>query len=63
MSIDVSIITPTHNNRDELELTLTAFNSQAYLFDRCELIIDRLTRKRSFGDQYHSKNLRSLPSA
>ena len=62
MSIDVNIITPTHNNRDELELTLTVFNSQTYPSDRYELIINRLTRKRSFGDRYHSKNIRSLLS-
>jgi len=41
MSIDVSIITPTHNNKDELELTLTVFNGQTYpLIDTNLLFID-----------------------
>ena len=41
MSIDVNIITPTHNNRDEFELMLTAFNGQTYpLIDTNLLFID-----------------------
>ena len=39
MSIDVSVIVPTYNSRDALELTLTAFNYQTYPFNKYELIV------------------------
>lgn len=39
MSIGVSVIIPSYNDRNALELTLTAFNYQTYPFDRYEIIV------------------------
>lgn len=39
MSIDVSVVIPTYNDRTALELTLAAFNCQTYPSDRYQLII------------------------
>ena len=39
MSIEVSVVIPTYNDRAALELTLTAFNCQTYPSDRYEVIV------------------------
>ena len=53
MSIDISIIMPSDSNRDELELTLTVFNSQTYPSDRYEFIVDRLTKRRQIQVDFY----------
>ena len=39
MSIDVSVVIPTYNDRKALELTLTAFQCQTYPSERYEVIV------------------------
>lgn len=39
MSIEVSVVIPTYNDRTALELTLTAFKGQTYPSDRYEVIV------------------------
>lgn len=39
MSIDVSVVIPTYNDKEALELTLAAFNCQTYPSDRYEVIV------------------------
>lgn len=39
MSINVSVIIPSYNDKEALELTLTAFNCQTYPSDKYELIV------------------------
>jgi glycosyltransferase involved in cell wall biosynthesis len=39
MSVDVSVIVPTYNKRQALELTLAAFNHQSFSADRFEVIV------------------------
>lgn len=39
MNLDVSVVVPSYNNRDALELTLASFNFQTYPSDRYEVIV------------------------